>query len=94
MSSTNLLLAEALTHLYLHRENPAHQPNADLYARIEGHLKGLHTGGVAAPAAPYRMGEQRDQQTVPVVYCKECGGAKYPWIEYHDEDCSKQHLSL
>ena len=94
MTNTRLLLAEALTHLYLHRENPAHVPNADLYARIEGHLKGLHTGGVAAPAAPYRMGEQRDQQAVPVVYCKECGGAKYPWIEHHDEDCSQQHLSL
>ena len=89
---TELLLQEALTHLYLHRENQAHVPNADLYARIEGHLKGLRSGGMTAPAAAYTMGEKPNEQVVPVVYCKECGGAKYPWIEHHEEDCSRQYL--
>jgi len=93
MNSTALLLREALTHLYLHREDPAHRPNADLYAKIEWHLRGLHSGGVVKAASPFPQIIDTEQK-VPVVYCKECGGAKYPWIEYHDEDCSKQHLSL
>lgn len=92
-SPTELLLHEALTHLYLHREDPAHTPNADLYARIEGHLRGLHSGGVCTASAPFKQIIDTEQK-VPVVYCAECGGAKYPWIEYHDDDCSRQHLSL
>ncbi len=92
MSNTKLLLQEALTHLYLHRKDPSHRPNADLYARIEGHLQGLHSGGVSTAHAPFPQIIDR-QQKVPVTYCPECGGAKYPWIEHHDEDCSQQHLS-
>lgn len=91
-SPTELLLREALTHLYLHREDPSHRPSVGLYARIEKHLQGPHTGGIAAPATQYVPGEAPNPQDVPVVYCKECGGAKYPWLEYHDEDCSHQHL--
>lgn len=85
VSSTELLLREALTHLYLHRENQAHKPRPLLYAKLEAHLKGLRTAPLSAAEC---------QHEVRVVYCKECGGAKYPWIEHHDEDCSQQHLSL
>ncbi len=91
MSSTKLLLEEALSHLYLHIENPAHMPSPDLYARIEHHLKGRHSGGVAAPATLYWPAEQTNPQSVPVTYCPECGGAKFPWIEHHDEDCLRQY---
>jgi len=90
-TSTKQLLQEALNHLYLHIENREHMPGPDLYARIERHLNARHSGGVAAQAAPNVPGEQPSQQTVAITYCPECGGAKYPWIEYHHDDCVRQY---